>query len=72
MPDPASFVSLLTGSFSTPASDNPTVAMVEAAQQNEHRENAQRPAKLPEEEPQVPERDQQPVRRSHAKDVALS
>jgi shikimate dehydrogenase len=26
-----SFVSLLTGSFSTPADDNPTVAMVEAA-----------------------------------------
>ena len=26
-----SFLSLLTGSFSTPAADNPTVAMVEAA-----------------------------------------
>ena len=26
-----SFVSTLTGSFSTPAADNPTVAMVEAA-----------------------------------------
>ena len=31
MPEPATFVSLLTGSFSTPAGDNPTVAMVEAA-----------------------------------------
>jgi shikimate 5-dehydrogenase len=27
----ASFLSLLTGSFSTPAAENPTVAMVEAA-----------------------------------------
>ncbi len=31
MPEPARFLSLLTGSFSTPAGDNPTVAMVEAA-----------------------------------------
>ena len=31
MPEPASFLSLLTGSFSSPAGDNPTVAMVEAA-----------------------------------------
>jgi shikimate dehydrogenase len=31
MTEPARFLSLLTGSFSTPAGDNPTVAMVEAA-----------------------------------------
>jgi len=30
-PEPRGFLSLLTGSFSTPAADNPTVAMVEAA-----------------------------------------
>jgi shikimate dehydrogenase len=31
MPEPPSFLSLLTGSFATPAAENPTVAMVEAA-----------------------------------------
>jgi shikimate dehydrogenase len=31
MPAPSSFLSLLTGSFSTPAAGNPTVAMIEAA-----------------------------------------
>lgn len=31
MTEPARFLSLLTGSFSTPAGDNPTVAMGEAA-----------------------------------------
>ena len=39
MPEPASFLSILTGSFSTPAGDNPTVAMVEAAYRH-HRLNA--------------------------------
>lgn len=31
MPEPTRFLSLLTGSFATPAAENPTVAMVEAA-----------------------------------------
>ncbi len=31
MPEPQSFLSLLTGSFAMPAAENPTVAMVEAA-----------------------------------------
>lgn len=31
MPDPLNFLSLLTGSFATPAAENPTVAMIEAA-----------------------------------------
>ena len=31
MPAPLSFLSLLTGSFATPAAENPTVAMIEAA-----------------------------------------
>ena len=31
MAEPVSFLSILTGSFSTPAAENPTVAMVEAA-----------------------------------------
>ena len=31
MPSPLSFLSLLTGSFATPAAENPTVAMIEAA-----------------------------------------
>ena len=31
MPEPRHFLSLLTGSFATPADENPTVAMVEAA-----------------------------------------
>jgi shikimate dehydrogenase len=31
MPDPLSFLSILTGSFALPAGENPTVAMVEAA-----------------------------------------
>src|SRR5438552_15498388 len=31
MPEQQTFLSLLTGSFSTPAAENPTVAMIEAA-----------------------------------------
>jgi shikimate dehydrogenase len=31
VPDPLNFLSLLTGSFATPAAENPTVAMIEAA-----------------------------------------
>jgi shikimate dehydrogenase len=31
VPEPRAFLSLLTGSFSSPAADNPTVAMIEAA-----------------------------------------
>src|SRR5437867_11993532 len=31
MPQPVSFLSVLTGSFAKPAAENPTVAMVEAA-----------------------------------------
>jgi shikimate dehydrogenase len=31
VPEPPSFLSLLTGSFATPAAENPTVAMIEAA-----------------------------------------
>jgi shikimate dehydrogenase len=31
MPPPLNFLSLLTGSFATPAAENPTVAMIEAA-----------------------------------------
>jgi shikimate dehydrogenase len=31
MPEPLNFLSLLTGSFATPAAENPTVAMIEAA-----------------------------------------
>jgi shikimate dehydrogenase len=31
MPSPLNFLSLLTGSFATPAAENPTVAMIEAA-----------------------------------------
>ena len=31
MPEPLNFLNLLTGSFATPAAENPTVAMIEAA-----------------------------------------
>jgi shikimate dehydrogenase len=31
MAQPLNFLSLLTGSFATPAAENPTVAMIEAA-----------------------------------------
>ena len=31
MPEPETFLSLITGSFATPAAENPTVAMIEAA-----------------------------------------
>lgn len=31
MPEPPNFLSILTGSFATPAAENPTVAMIEAA-----------------------------------------
>ena len=36
MPEEQSFLSLITGSFSTPAGGNPTVAMVEAAYEHHH------------------------------------
>ncbi len=36
MPDQPTFLSLITGSFSTPAGGNPTVAMVEAAYEHHH------------------------------------
>jgi shikimate dehydrogenase len=36
MPEPQSFLSLITGSFSTPAAQNPTVAMIEAAYEHHH------------------------------------
>ena len=36
MPAPQTFLSLITGSFSTPAGENPTVAMVEAAYEHHH------------------------------------
>lgn len=36
MSEPRSFRSLLTGSFATPAAENPTVAMVEAAYRHHH------------------------------------
>ncbi len=36
MPEQQSFLSLITGSFSTPAAENPTVAMVEAAYEHHH------------------------------------
>jgi shikimate dehydrogenase len=35
-PEQQSFLSLITGSFSTPAAENPTVAMVEAAYEHHH------------------------------------
>jgi hypothetical protein len=31
MPEQQTFLSMITGSFSTPAAENPTVAMIEAA-----------------------------------------
>ena len=36
MPEQQSFLSLITGSFSRPAAENPTVAMVEAAYEHHH------------------------------------
>ena len=36
MPEPKTFLSLITGSFATPAAENPTVAMIEAAYENHH------------------------------------
>jgi shikimate dehydrogenase len=39
VPEPKTFLSLITGSFATPAAENPTVAMVEAAYEH-HRINA--------------------------------
>ena len=39
MPEPKTFLSLITGSFATPAAENPTVAMIEAAYEH-HRINA--------------------------------
>jgi shikimate dehydrogenase len=36
MPEPQTFLSLITGSFSKPAGENPTVAMVEAAYEHHH------------------------------------
>ena len=39
MPEPKTFLSLITGSFATPAAENPTVAMIEAAYEH-HNINA--------------------------------
>jgi len=39
VPEPETFLSLITGSFATPAAENPTVAMIEAAYEH-HRINA--------------------------------
>jgi shikimate dehydrogenase len=39
VPEPKTFLSLITGSFATPAAENPTVAMIEAAYEH-HRINA--------------------------------
>ena len=36
MPEPKTFLSLITGSFATPAAENPTVAMIEAAYEHHH------------------------------------
>lgn len=36
MSEPLNFLSLLTGSFATPAAENPTVAMIEAAYRHHH------------------------------------
>ena len=35
-PEPKTFLSLITGSFATPAAENPTVAMIEAAYEHHH------------------------------------
>jgi shikimate 5-dehydrogenase len=36
VPEPQTFLSLLTGLFATPATENPTVAMIEAAYEHHH------------------------------------
>ena len=36
MPERQTFLSIITGSFSTPAAENPTVAMIEAAYEHHH------------------------------------
>ena len=36
MPEQQTFLSMITGSFSTPAAENPTVAMIEAAYEHHH------------------------------------
>jgi shikimate dehydrogenase len=36
VPEPKTFLSLITGSFATPAAENPTVAMIEAAYEHHH------------------------------------
>jgi len=36
VPEQQTFLSLITGSFSTPAAENPTVAMIEAAYEHHH------------------------------------
>ena len=36
MPERQTFLSMITGSFSTPAAENPTVAMIEAAYEHHH------------------------------------
>src|SRR5260370_33484586 len=36
MPERRTFLSMITGSFSTPAAENPTVAMIEAAYEHHH------------------------------------
>jgi len=36
MAEQQTFLSMITGSFSTPAAENPTVAMIEAAYEHHH------------------------------------
>jgi hypothetical protein len=36
VPEQQTFLSLITGSFATPAAENPTVAMIEAAYEHHH------------------------------------
>jgi len=36
MPEQQTFLSMITGSLSTPAAENPTVAMIEAAYEHHH------------------------------------
>ena len=36
MSEPKTFLSLITGSFATPAAENPTVAVIEAAYEHHH------------------------------------
>jgi shikimate dehydrogenase len=40
MPEQQTFLSMITGSFSTPAAENPTVAMIEAAYEHQQHQRA--------------------------------